>query len=147
MKYISLIYLLFLSTFSFSQEIFSEKYPGCTSSIFSLEKDTANSKLNKISFTTLFREKIGPKKFKKIEGILYLQIIIDTSGNSCLMSVENKTNLKSEELKLKDIVNSGQVWSKPNKTVSVLLIMKFLDHSVSFRRIGRGCNGWQDIQE
>jgi hypothetical protein len=136
-----------VSTISFSQEIFSQKYSDCASGIFSLEKDTADSKLNRRSFATLFKEKIGTEKFKKIEGILSLQIIIDTTGNPCLMSVENKTNFKSEDLKLRDIINSGMVWSKPHKRVSVLLMLKFTDDNVLFRRIGYGYNGWEDIRE
>ena len=147
MKIILLLSLLSVTSLSFSQEIYPEKYSGCVSDIFSIEKDTIEAKLDIKRLLSAFKETTGSKTFNKIRGILSLQVIVDTFGTPCLISIENKTNIKSSKLQLKEILDKSRVWSKPNKKVSVLLVLKFADEGVSYRRIGHGCNGWGDLRE
>lgn len=138
--------LLFLGTHSYAQELFPEKYNDCVSDRFSLEKDTSQVKVDISRFINKFQEKIGSKLFKKLNGELSLQIIIDTLGNPCLMSTENKTNVSSVKLQLKAFIDESRFWSSPHEKIAVLLILNFTDHGVLWLRRGYGYNGWQDIK-
>ena len=73
-----------------------------------------------------------------------LQIIVDTLGNCCLISVFNNTNIKTKKMNLKSIIDSSLSFMNVDKPVAVVLQVSFDGNSVSFLRIGFGGDkGWE----
>ena len=85
---------------------------------------------------------------KKIKGELHLQIIVDLDGKSCLLSVENKTNIESEALELKCIIDNNLTLEKPNEKTSVMIALMFDGNEVALKRIGMSREkGFHEIKD
>lgn len=46
------------------------------------------------------------KSLDKIQGDIYVQILVDSTGRAQLLSADNQTNVKSKKLRLQEAVNS-----------------------------------------
>src|SRR5699024_7018521 len=87
-------------------------------------------------FLDVFSESLDAEVIKEIKGILFLQILVDEKGKSCLISVENNTNISTEKLYLKEMVNERLFWQRPEEKTSVMLGLNFREEFVNYIRVG-----------
>jgi hypothetical protein len=129
-----IVAVLFLSQ-AYSQNIFDEKFDGCNTDYFKTESDTTTVELVS-DFVKILSSNFDDETVKKIRGLLSLQIIVDADGKSCLLSLENETNISTANLAIKSIIDSKLLWEKPKEKISVILATKFYGNAVEVKRIG-----------
>lgn len=146
MRKIVLIILCLMPSLIFGQHLFPEKFKGCITDQFALESDTAKAKILSTDFIHAVTGDFDEKTMSKIEGLLTMQILVDLDGNSCLLSVENKTNFTAAKLKLKENIDKKLVWGKPSEKVSAIIVLEFHQGTVTYKRLGlNGNTGWHTI--
>lgn len=133
-KLLSILVMLF-AVQMYGQNIFEEKFDGCNTDYFEIESDTITVELIS-DFVKTLSSNFDSETVKKIRGVLSLQIIVDTDGKSCLLSLENETNINTAKLGIKSIVDEHLLWEKPKEKVSVIVAMKFYGNAVEVKRIG-----------
>lgn len=133
-KTLVIIAVLFLPQ-AYSQNIFEEKFDDCNIGYFKTESDTTSVEMVS-DFVKMLSTNFDDETVKRIRGILSLQIIVDTEGKSCLLSLENQTNINTVKLGVKSIIDNKLLWEKPKETVSVILATKFYGNVVEIKRIG-----------
>ncbi len=145
----SLLVLLSLAPFFlFGQHLFKEKFQDYITDQFALESDSADAKMNALDFINTIIIGIGEKTLAKVEGIIKLQVLVDMDGRSCLLSIENETNVSSAKLNLKKNIDEKLIWGKPTKKVSPLIFLRFKDGKVGYKRMGlNGNTGLHEIVE
>lgn len=76
------------------------------------------------------------KAVLKIEGDIFIQVLVDSVGNARLLSADNRTNVKSKKLGLRKAVNAIH-WTPASEsgTQSVQLQLSFYDDRFSVRRL------------
>jgi len=140
MKQSILIGILFLITQStFGQHLYPEKYEDCKLSRFCLDCGEPKAELPKDAVESILNG-LNQKSLKKINGLIRVQILVDTLGNSCLLSSENGTNVTSKKLGLQNAISSMSKWNpsmKDNKaqSASVSLELVFQDGKFGIRRV------------
>ena len=88
-------------TFAFAkgQNLFPEKFSDCGLTQFCLDcgdtKGVYNGDLN-----SFFAETFQSKSLKNIEGTVFVQVLIDTTGKQCVISIGNKAKGKVSKLEL-----------------------------------------------
>ena len=106
MKHTFLIGLLFLTVQTvFGQHLYPEKYDDCKLSSFCLDCGEPKAEVPRDAVESILSG-LNQKSLKKINGLIRVQILVDTLGNSCLLSSENSTNVSSKNLGLKKAINS-----------------------------------------
>lgn len=144
MKLKIIVLFLFCFSLSYSQNIYPIKFDGCNTDHFVLESKITNTKTDIEKFINLIRNNTS----NKIKGVLAIQIIVDLEGKSCLISMENKTNLKTAELKkLKMIIDTELFWENSKDKVSPMYEFKFNKKIVEYRRYGINANIGKHIIE
>lgn len=139
---------IIIPTFLFGQHLFEEKFNGCITNQFALESDSVDAKMAPVDFINTIINGVDEKVLSKIEGVLKLQIIVDTDGRSCLLSVGNETNVTTSKLKLKKNIDSLLIWGAPSQKVSPIVFLKFKDGKVTYKRMGvNGNTGWHELVE
>ncbi len=137
MKHFILFLVLLFSHFIHAQNIFPEKYKGCNTDHFTLEKDSLKTTIDSKYLVKTILSGMSLETKSSIKGTLKLQIIVDLEGNSCLISIDNKTNIESSDLQLKNAIDTNLKWNIIEKVkVSPLIILKFKKKSVAISRIG-----------
>ncbi|MGY0391691.1 hypothetical protein ACW5R3_03885 [Bizionia sp. KMM 8389] len=126
--------MLFINN-CFSQSIFKTSFEGCNTDYFNIESDSIVA-VTKNDIIKVLANNLDEQVISGIKGILSLQILIDDEGKSCLLSVDNETNIKNERLNLKNIINSKLEWYKPKEKISALIIIKFYGNEVELKRLG-----------
>lgn len=140
------LFLFFATNSAIAQNLFPEKFDGCTTDQFALESDTTTAKFDSDEFIIQLTKHFGTKLSKKIKGELQLQIIVDLEGNSCLISLKNETNVKTEKLDLKKWIDESVKWQIPTKKVSPIIYLDFSKSGIKFSRIGlNGKKGWHTL--
>ena len=140
MKQTFLIGLFFLTVQTvFGQHLYPEKYDGCKLSRFCLDCGEPKAELPNDAAESILKG-LNQKSLKKINGLLRIQILVDTLGHSCLLSSENGTNVTSKKLDLQNAINSMSKWTpsmKDNKaqSASVSLELVFQDGKFGIRRV------------
>ena len=131
--------LIFLPNVLFGQNLYPEKFDNCILNRFGL--DIGNPKAEQP--TTFLQElvrNLDSNCLKKIKGQIEIQILIDTVGKPCIISANNKTNVKTNKLKLQYAVNNTSFW-KPakngnkNENSSVSLLISFEEGNITSKRI------------
>lgn len=131
-----------------AQNIFPEKFDGCITDQFAMERDTATAKINSIKFIQDLKTHLGEAKVNKLSGTLKLQIIVDLNGNSCLLSLENNTNIRTKELDLKRWIDDRLIWEIPSKKVGAIIVLEFTNLEIGYKRLGMDRKkGWHYINE
>lgn len=145
---ITIFLLLFSISFGVhAQNIFDEKFEGCNTDRFSTEKDSIEVKETDKDLVYVLANNLEEENVKKIKGLLSCQIIVDLNGKSCLLSVDNDTNIPTEKLNLKEIIDKNLNWEKPTEKTSVIVAIKFYGTSVEKKRIGMSREkGFHQIQ-
>lgn len=134
---ITIFLLLFSISFGVhAQNIFDEKFKGCITDRFSTEKDSIEVKETDKDLVYVLANNLEKENVKKIKGLLSCQIIVDLNGKSCLLSVDNDTNIPTEKLNLKEIIDKNLNWEKPTEKTSVIVAIMFYGKSVEKKRIG-----------
>ena len=85
---------------------------------------------------TILAENFDKEVITDIKGVLSIQIVVDQEGNSCVLSLENDTNIETKELNIKSIFDNKLRWTKPDENKSVIISIKFYGDSVELKRIG-----------
>ncbi len=138
--------MLFLLVSNVSgQSIFSETYYSTINSGFILENTQAIAKIDLNSFISTINTKLPQKIRDKIVGTINFQILVDGSGKSCLLSVDNKTNTTSRMMNIKQIIDGNVIWQNTKETVSTFVSLIFNKGKVVAKRMGIGANS--DLHE
>jgi ligand-binding sensor domain-containing protein len=121
--------LIIISNTLYSQNLYPEKFEDCKLTTFCLDCGTQKAQPPKSILQSLFNG-MGEKNLAELKGTIDLQILIDQNGKPCLLSAENKTNISSADLKLKESVNGGENWAaaatgSKRENSSVCIILKF----------------------
>lgn len=119
-----------------AQNIFDDKFEGCNTDRFATEKDSIEVKETEKDLVYVLANNLEEENVKKIKGLLSCQIIVDLNGKSCLLSVNNETNISTEKLNLKEIIDQNLNWEKPTEKTSVIVAIMFYGKSVEKKRIG-----------
>jgi ligand-binding sensor domain-containing protein len=124
--------------FSYSQNLYTEKFDNCITSHFCLDCGDTKAQPPKTIIQEIISE-IDKTKLTDLNGTIELQILIDETGKPCLLSFENKTNVISSDLNLKKAINNSSNWTpafsgekKENSSVSIIL--SFENGKVSAKR-------------
>ncbi|MEO9219917.1 MAG: two-component regulator propeller domain-containing protein [Bacteroidia bacterium] len=119
-----IIGLTFLTTSLIrGQNLFPEKFDDCNMDRFCLDcgetKGIYNGDLNEY-----FSKAISAKKIKRLNEIILVQVLIDTTGKQCVKSIQNNV----PKLGLKAIINSMTGWQpaiSKEKPENVSVTLKF----------------------
>lgn len=128
-----------------AQHLFPEKFDGCVTDRFALEKDSTDAKIDDEVLVGTVMRAMDEKTRQKISGVLTLQIIVDTEGTSCLISARNDTNVRTRKMNLKEVIDRDLVWDNPKKKVAAIVVLRFSEEGVSFKRLGVGNQGFHEL--
>src|SRR5699024_7518781 len=129
MKFLIVFFLLLTALQGHSQHIFAEKFGKCNTDRFVMESDsiTIQPVEDLIEVLSINMEE---ETVKKIRGILFLQVLVDQKGRSCLLSAENSTNIATEQLFLKDLIDHNLFWQWPDEKTAVVIGLNFHENTV-----------------
>lgn len=126
-KILITIALGIITSVLYSQSLYPEKYNDCNLTAFCLDCGDAKAQPPKTIIQNLITG-IGEKNLSVLKGTIDLQILVNQDGKPCLLSVDNKTNMSSTDLKLKVSINATENWTpaitgtkKENSSVSIIL--------------------------
>lgn len=126
-----------------AQNLFPEKFSGCAISTFCLDCGEIKGAYNG-DLTAFFAEKLQADQLKNIEGIVLVQVLIDTAGRQCVLSIGNKASGKVSKLNLQNTINSMTGWQPAfshGKASDVSITLKFTftngDCKVTYDRFDR----------
>lgn len=135
---LSIISFLLLQSHLFSQNIFEEKFSGCNTDHFVMESDSISVRIKDPKLLEILAKNFDKEVVEKIKGDLSLQILVDLQGNSCLLSIENKTNIPTNQLHIKEIIDNKLKWHKPSEKTSPILAIRFYGDAAGIIRMGLG---------
>ncbi len=140
--------ILVTCTSVFSQGIFKEKFEGCNTQQFAMEKLTTTAKIKTAQLVYVLTNGFDEGIKKEIRGDISLQILVDLQGKSCLLSMENGTNVATDKLNLKTAIDKLLVWEKPPTEVSALVLLRFEEGELKVKRVGMDGNaGFHELTE
>lgn len=126
-KILSFLLIFFFSISIYSQSLYSEKFENCNLSRFGLDGGETKAQPPKNILQEIVNN-LDKKSLTDIKGTIEIQILIDETGKPCLLSAENKTNVTSSNLNLKNAINNTSNWTpaftgnkKENSSVSIIL--------------------------
>lgn len=133
---LSISFILFLLAFQgYGQQLFAETFEKCNTDRFVMESDsvTIQPVEDLIEVLSINMEE---ETIEKIRGVLFIQILVDQRGRSCLLSAENSTNIATEKLFLKELIDQNLFWQWPDEKTAVVIGMNFRENAVQFLRMG-----------
>lgn len=144
-----IILFIFISSNLLSQHILEIKYEGCDTQEFGMEgKDTTEVKISSLKFLEVFVSTLDEEDIEDIEGVLTFQIIVYMDGSSCLISARNETNLKTELLINKEVLDTELEWEKPKENTCAMIQLVFRDGNVKYSRLGSNMKrGWYILKD
>lgn len=135
-KQLFTIMAVFVASSSYSQNLFSEQFDDCHQSKFSFCLDCGETKARSESDINEYFEKQLTDIPSKLKGQVFVQVIVDSTGNQCVKSLQAKTNKSVKKLNLKEKINAMSDWTpaissgKP-KSATVILEFNFYNGQVS----------------
>ncbi|OFX87837.1 MAG: hypothetical protein A2W99_16105 [Bacteroidetes bacterium GWF2_33_16] len=122
MKYLLIVYLTFLSLYSFSQTAI-ENFDDCSGEIFyiKVEEEPQFDNLGEDLYTYLNNAFENYKLFDKANGKIWISIIINEKGKACCKSFGNKTNKEVDSGIVREIINNMPNW-KPAKQAGEIVV-------------------------
>lgn len=137
--YLFTLVAFFFITITKAQNIYQEKFKDCELSTFCL--DCGDTKAEPpTSMQDEVVKNLNKSSFSKVKGTIEAQILVDENGKACLLSVENKTNISTNELKFKKAINNTSNWNpaesngkKQNSSVSLIFAFDSGKLSISRR--------------
>jgi len=152
MKYLILIVSLqFINLQCNAQKLFKEKFDIC-SPTFLLEKDEiiiTYTQGDSLLICDITKE-LDKKDFVELKGILAAQLIIDTIGNTCLISYDYKFNSFRKPFDIESSLNSLTNWDGYDTNGFIGIIFKIFlnEKDVILQRLGYSRNtGWKILSE
>lgn len=131
MRFIPLLCsVLFIITTSIThgQNIYPEKVAGCPVKAFCLDCGDPKTVFAE-DLTAYFNTRIPAETHKKIKGQVLLQVLVDSVGHPCVISVGNKTNSRNlAALRLVELVNAMPAWNpalEKGKPIRVSTSLRF----------------------
>lgn len=146
-----LLVFISISYFSQSQYIYPINYSGCNTAEFFLEGKEINTKYEEQKLLQDLLQTIDTKTLSKIMGAIYFQVVVDTVGGHCCVSIRNELNSKGRKIDFKSIMDSQTNWSVPIRkgkkaTVSAMIKIEFEKDSIVLKRMGfNGKTGWIEL--
>ncbi len=147
-EFLTVMTILIGSTIATSQHFYPEKFTKCNTSVLKPESDTATVKKDPAEFVELFKSLTPEPLLRKIKGIMSLQIIVYQDGSNCLLSILNETNISSDELGLKEMIDNHLTWQPHDELpISAVIELTFKKGKVNYRRMGVDLNkGWHELK-
>jgi len=144
MKKFILLIATMLTTTVYGQHIFTEQESNCNYQSMSLEssKILVEYKSNDSLYYDLIKN-VDIKYLAKVKGDIKIQILVDSQGSPCCVSVSNETNVSSSKLKIVRNVNSMTGWNKPTSPytkVCIIIEIVYENDMVTVKRLGVGGN-------
>jgi len=144
MKKLILLIVTMLTTTVYGQHIFTEQESNCNYQSMSLEssKILVEYKSNDSLYYDLIKN-VDIKYLAKVKGDIKIQILVDSQGSPCCVSVSNETNVSSSKLKIVKNVNSMTGWNKPTSSytkVCIIIEIIYENDKVTVKRLGVGGN-------
>ncbi len=154
MKKIFFVLICVISIGAKGQNIFPVKFAGCTTDRFQLESKII-APADKDSLLYSIVSSLDKDIVDELRGELYIQVIIDTTGSPCCLSIENKSNSSIGRLHIDEVINNNTKWSKPDVyedagnrlKVAAVITLKFDKKKIYFKRLGyNGKTGWKELE-
>ena len=98
--FIFLLWVLYGVSGIGTQNLFPEVLSGCNTDRFSLESEVETVPTDIPLLKAVLTKALGKKNLANSRGELRLQIIVNQSGESCLLSFDNRTNGLINKIKL-----------------------------------------------
>lgn len=132
-----------------AQNVFPEKFEGCDTKMFALESDTTEARICNRHFMDVFMESLSEEVKNSISGRLGLQIIVYKDGSSCLLSVDNGTNIPTNQLIFKESIDNELNWEAPSRIVSAIVVINFEQAATRIQRYGNNSKrgGWHVLND
>lgn len=135
-----LLLLFFCPGIIFCQDIFHEWVGSCDTKKFVCETDSVFSRSDCHKLLDDICSNLNPKHLKRLRGEIYVQVIVDTLGNPCVLSYEQRLNLSIAQ-ELIQIVNKKTLWAPPvyrnkRECASAMFCLIFGADGVVIRRLG-----------
>lgn len=131
--------------------MFPVKFTGCVTDHFAVES-TIIAVSDKDSLLKSIVSNIDQQMLSELKGDMYIQVIVDTLGHPCCMSIQNNLNSSVGRLNIDQIINNKTKWSVPfedgEKTkVAAIILLSFSKKSISLKRMGyNGNTGWKTLE-
>lgn len=91
-------------------------------------------------FLQQFMIRLDEKALQHVNGDIYVQILVDSTGNARLLSADNRTNVKSKKLKLQQSIDAIHWTPAGGDDVSgfqsVQLLIQFQNDQIYMHRLG-----------
>lgn len=133
--FIALLFLGF-GTQAFSQHVYPEVIDNCYLDQFIFESDSTIAKLDKDKIIEVITSGWDEKTLKSANGMLGLQVLVNNRGASCLMSIQNETNMKTKKMNLTETINDNLKWPRMPQKVSVIMVLTFDKGEIDLKRLG-----------
>jgi hypothetical protein len=136
MKYFLALLLLAIGTKAFSQHVYPEVIDYCYLDMFVYESDSLIAKLDNDKIIEVITAAWDEKTKKSADGFLGLQMLVNNRGASCLMSIQNGTNMKTKKMNLTESINDNLKWPRMPQKVSVIMVLTFDKGEIELKRMG-----------
>lgn len=153
-KQITLLFILISVSYALkSQNIYPITYSDCNTSQFLLEGKEIIAKYDEQKLLEDLLKTIKAEDLSKIKGEIYFQVVVDTMGYHCCVSIKNELNSKGKKVDFKKIMDNQTKWSVPiknetKKTVSAIIKIEFTKNEIILKRLGyNGKTGWSELSK
>lgn len=151
MKLIYTFLLIIMLSGLQAQKMFKKKLDGCSPN-FKLENQEILVEYTKGDSLLINDLTAGAetKHIQRLKGIMALQIIIDTTGTSCLISYDQRFNMLRKPFDIEENTNTLKHWTIPkqNPYISVMIKVYFENKQITIERLGYNRNsGWTLLRE
>ena len=152
-KQFVLLVLLSIAYTGFGQNIYPIAYDDCTASEFFLEGKTINTEYNNEKLLHDLISTIDEKILRKTKGSIYFQVVVDTLGSHCCVSMQNELNAKVKKIDFKNIMDTKTEWSIPIRDgkkapVSAMVKIEFEKKRIIIKRLGLNMKtGWIELSK
>lgn len=147
MRLVFLLVLFQISVFQlYSQKMFDEKLSGCALKFILEDTDMyINYEPDDSIMIVDFLSGLEEKYEKRLQGVVMMQVMVDTANQVCCVSYTNKTTLSNKRLKVPDRLMNMPGWKRqPNvlaeKNICALVSILFDKKEVTVIRTGYNRN-------
>lgn len=145
------VLLVSISYLGFGQHVYPTKFDDCNVSGFFLEGKEVNVEYDNEKLLNELIKTIDTKTLGKIKGSISFQVVVDTLGNHCCISLKDDLNSKGRKVNFKEIIDTETSWGIPMRkghkaNVSVMIKIEFEKNKIIISRLGfNGKTGWMEL--
>ena len=141
MKTYLMIFLFFLASFSFGQNMFETKLDKCDANAFFLEGKEIFTQKDIAELFTEILSNIDSSKLKEVRGEIKMQVLVDTLGNACCLSMESDLNRIGKKIDFANIINNSTKWTPPIRegeitSICTIIRLEFAEDKIIIQRQG-----------